>query len=308
MESADSLFKEAQTFEKKWSILSSQDNKERAIMLYKKAAAMYKINKQIKQAAETYEMAGKLAERIKDVDMAHECYNFAGGCYRSILPNEAIRCYKQCINLNTGSNLQIAGHYKAIAEIQELYDQNAAYQSYEMTEKHYRLHDYESRANEILIKLANIDVNNKRYSKAQKLYDNVASIAINNDMLTYSAVSHITKAILCAIAVARNLDADNKKNGDLNEIITQINDYKNKISKFSGSKESSLLEKCVGALLDDDMKTFEEVVDNYDKIYKLDKICTSILLEIKNSYIDKEDCDLIGANVKDNGDNEIDIR
>ncbi|XP_785670.2 alpha-soluble NSF attachment protein [Strongylocentrotus purpuratus] len=273
MADADKKLKSSQGFF--GSMFGGPQKQEEACELYQRAANMFKMAKKWQEAGDAFCRAATVSISLDSKHEAATSYVDAGSCYKKVDPKKAISSLQQAIEIYTdkGKFTMAAKHYISIAEIyeNELIELDKAIENYEKAADFYKGEDSNSSANKCLLKVAMYSAQQMNYSKACQIYEEVASSAMDNSLLKYSAKDHFFKAALCHLCI------------DLQNAQLALQRYNDSFATFADSREYKLLQKLIGALEDQNEDAYTEAVKEYDSISRLDQWLTTILLRIKKS-------------------------
>lgn len=117
--------------------------------------------------------------------------------------------------------------------------------------------------------LAEIYVGMSKFDLAKTLYEEIADMCIDNNLLKFSVSKFIFLSILCEIA---------NKRDDCKNI---IDEYGNKYPIITNSREFTLLTKLVDAIDNCDLTQFSNFLHDYDSISKLSDTHIKILTCIR---------------------------
>ncbi|XP_041468983.1 alpha-soluble NSF attachment protein-like [Lytechinus variegatus] len=257
------------------SMFGGVQKQEDACELYQRAANMFKMAKKWQEAGNAFCRAASISMTLESKHEAATNYVDAGNCYKKVDHEKAISCLQEAIEIYTdkGKFTMAAKHYISIAEIyeNELIELDKAIENYEKAADLYRGEDSTSSANKCLLKVAMYSAQQMNYAKACQIYEDVASSAVENSLLKYSAKDHYFKAALCHLCI------------DLQNAQIALQKYPETFSAFADSREYKLLQKLVAAIEDQNEDAYTEAVKEFDSITRLDQWLTTILLRIKKS-------------------------
>jgi alpha-soluble NSF attachment protein len=208
-------------------------------------------------------------------------YVDAANCYKKSDPNEAVNCLIKAVEIYTdmGRFTIAAKHHQTIAEIYEgdSADLDRAMQHYEKAADYFRGEESNSSANKCMLKVALYAAQLENYDRAIKIYEQVASSALESALIKYSAKEYFFRAALCHLCI----DALNAQHA--------VQRYDDQFPAFADSRESKLIKALVKHLEDEDVEAFTAEVKKFDEISRLDQWYTTILLRIKKQMPEEGD-------------------
>lgn len=125
-------------------------------------------------------------------------------------------------------------------------------------------------ANKCLLKVAQFSAETESYVKAIDIYEKVARIAADNNLLRFSAKGHLLHAAICALC--------HYGPGATRE---KLQRYKDIDINLEGSRECNLLEALINATESGDTEAFTAAVAEFDALTRLDAFKTALLLRAK---------------------------
>lgn len=262
----------------------SSATKEEAAETFVKAANCFKLAKSWSMAGEAFERAADTYQDISEMQYeAASKYGDAAKSYKNVDGMKAVAAYEKAITLYTDSARfqQCARMKKEIAEIYEgNRDVSEALEAYIAAADFYDMEDAKSNANSMRVKVANLSAEIGKYAEAADLFEQIAVVALESNLLKYGARAHLLRAGLCRLCLSDLIGAQRA-----------VEQYGKMDSTFSSSREGRLLEAVVKTVEEGDVEAFTNHLYEYDSLSKLDEWQTSILLKIKNS-IRADDDDL----------------
>lgn len=270
---ADAFVSQADSKLRRMSIINPDKYNEAADILIK-AANLYKVGKEYSKAADVYY---KVYECYLKADSEFDAINSlvqAGTCYnKSNNYDKAIDCYNKVIDYNTvnGKIQTIAKYQKELAEIYEsMLDTEMAIECYKKASDNYLIEDATSQSNSCNIKVGQLLCEINKFNDALQIYEALAKISIDNNLLKYNVNEYLLHAGLCAIL--------------LNDIVTTekaIERFKDISAIFDTSKQYKLLMDIIKTINDNDLDSFTIVIKDYDSISPFDNFKISLLTKIK---------------------------
>ena len=281
MEEAHKKIESSKTFF--GSMFGGRSKIEDAAELYLRAANSYKMAKKWSAAGKAFTEVAKLQlEQLQSKHEAAQQYVEASKCYRKGDFQEAVECLERAIEIFTdmGRFSIAAKHHVSIAEIYEstgLLDVDQAIIHYTQAADYFKGEESSSAANKCLLKVAMYAAQQEDYKKAINIYEEVAAVSIESDLLKYSAREYFFKATLARMCDCMETDPDSP---DSIQGVTER--YCQMFPAFEDSREMKLLQKIVEAHMEDSVDSFTAAVSDYDAISRLDQWYTTLLLRIKN--------------------------
>jgi len=257
------------------SMFGGNSKLEEAAELYVRAANTFKMAKKWSAAGGAFTESANLQLRLACKHEAATNYVDAGNCYKKADPNEAVSCLTKAIEIYTdmGRFTLAAKHHITIAEIyeSEVVDIDKAISNYEQAADYYKGEESNSAANKCMLKVAQYAAHMEKYDKAIEIYEQVATSAMDNQLLRYSAKDHFFRAALCHMC------------RDIQDAAISIQKYEEMFPAFSDARECKLVKTLIGCVEDSNVDGFTDAVREYDTISRLDQWYTTILLRVKKS-------------------------
>lgn len=250
---------------------------ENAVDLYTQAANAFRLQKQGKEAGQTFERAAAIQKgNLNEPDDAANTLVEAFKVYRKTEPEDAARVLTQAINHYTsrGNFRRAATHQQNLAELFELElgDGKRALEAYQQAAEWFESDNAEALANKLFLKVADLAALESDYYKAIDNYERVAKVSINNNLMKWSVKDYLLKAGICRIAT-----------GDLVGTKQAFDNYRELDNTFLSTREHQLLVDLTEAVEAGDQEQFADKLFQFDQMSKLDKWKTTLLLRIKNS-------------------------
>jgi len=255
---------------------------DEAAELYKKAANQFKLAKLYEKTAEAFLKAADCYTKVNEKYEVSQCYINAGTCLKKTNINEAIKLMKLGIEYYTdeGRLSTAAKHLKEIAEMCEGESQwEKAIENYLQAADYYEGDGQSnSHKNNCLLKVAQYYAQLEKYEQAIELYEKVATEQIENNLLKWSVKDHLFKASLCRFCQK-----------DLDSVKRALEKYQELDHTFSTQREFRFLQELVEACDQNDVDKFQQAVNEFDSLTKLDQWKTTMLLRIKKVVEEEED-------------------
>ncbi|KAI5791598.1 soluble NSF attachment protein [Peziza echinospora] len=249
---------------------------EGAADLYVQAANAFRVQRQGREAGQTFEKAAAIQRQLNEPDDAANTLVEAFKSYKKDEPADAARCLEQAIKHYTskGSFRRAATHQQNLAELYELDlgDMKKAIEAYELAGDWFSGDNAEALANKVYLKVADLAALEKLYGKAIEHYEQVAKASANNNLMRWSLKDYFLKAGLCHLA-----------ENDMIATRRAFEAYVDLDPSFAATREYQLLMEIAEAIDNGDSEVFEDKVFQYDQLSKLDKWKTTILLRVKDT-------------------------
>jgi alpha-soluble NSF attachment protein len=243
--------------------------------LYIQAANAFRMQKMNGEAGKAFEKAAKVHdENLKEPNDAANAMVDAFKVYKQEQPEDAVRCLEFSIGqyCKTGSFRRAAQHKEAMGEVFEtqLGDTKRALEAYELAAGWYEGDNASALANKLWLKVADMAAIDGDYYKAIEQYEKVATASLNNNLMRYSVKEYFLKAGLCHLAT-----------GDMVATNRALEKYRDQDPTFPGNREYQLLVDLTAAVEAGSQDDFGDKLFQFDRISKLDKWKTTILVRIK---------------------------
>ncbi|MCJ1372831.1 vesicular-fusion protein S17 [Loxospora ochrophaea] len=257
------------------------DKYENAAELYVQAANAFRMQKQGKEAGQTFERAASIQNKnLNEPDDAANSLTEAFKCYRKTDPEDAARVLQQAISHYTlkGNFRRAAAHQQNLAEVYEVEigDQKRAAEAYDVAAGWFEGDNAEALANKLFLKVADLVALEGDYYKAVENYEKVAKTSINNNLMKWSVKEYFLKAGICLLASA-----------DMVAFTRSLDTYRELDNTFQSTREHQLLVDLASAVDQGDQEAYADKLFQYDSLSKLDKWKTTLLLRVKNSIEEK---------------------
>lgn len=259
---------------KAWAPFSGGTRFEEAAEMYIKAANMFKLAKHSDEAGAAFVRAAECQVKSSKHEAATS-YQNAANCYRKTNVAEAVHCMKTAVDLYTDEGrFSIAA--KQQKEVAELYESELDFENaiaaYTTAAEFYEGEGQQSASNQCLLKVAHYSAQQEKYEKAIEIYEKVAKVSMDSNLLKWSVKEYFLKAGLC------HLCAD-----DIVSAKRAVEIYQEMDVTFASQREAKFLQEIIAACEATDAEAFTASVVAYDQISKLDQWKTTILLRIKNA-------------------------
>jgi len=261
--------------------LGGTNQKDEAVEMFTKAANMFKMAKKWNQAANTFtKVANHHVQEGSKHDAATNCVE-AANCYKKTDPKQAALSLQKAIDIYTdmGRFIIAAKHHQTVAELFEceVGDLEIAIHHYEIAADYFKGEESTSSATKCLLKVAEYAAQLNNYVKAIQIYEQVACIALQSNILKYSAKDHFFRASLCHLCV------------DSIDALHAVTKYEEQYPSFGDSREAKLIKTLCAEVENQDVEGFTEAVKNYDDFSRLETWYATLLLRVKKSISDGAD-------------------
>ncbi|KAI0124881.1 alpha-soluble NSF attachment protein [Xylariales sp. AK1849] len=274
---------------------------------YIQAANAFRMQKMNREAGQAFEKAAQVQTvNLKELNDAANTLQEAFKVYRQDSPEDAVRCLEVSIQqyCKGGNFRRAAGHKESMGEVLEtqIGDTKRALECYELAAQWYegdnaaayvpvphiafpnirsRLvanHPMHSLANKLWLKVADIAALEADYQKAIENYEKVAGASINNNLMRYSVKDYFLKAGICHLA-----------SQDMVAATRALERYQDMDPTFASNREYQLLADLKEAIEAGDQDKFTDCLFQYDRMSKLDKWKTTLLVRVKDAIQAEEE-------------------
>lgn len=250
---------------------------DKAIDLFEQAAAQFKMNDNWAEAAEACYRCAEVYEKQKETLDAANKYADSGLCIARIDPQEGQKRMMMAVQIHTeeGRLAAAARVWKDLAELLEEEDQlDDAIDAWQKAADCHESEGTLANALNCHLHIAELEMKEYRFKRASKHYEKCATLALEKNINKGSLREYFYKALLCQFVVSA-------KKWNLKNVHVMLDRFTGMDRKFVGTREHSIVTKCVAAFEAEDVAEFTQVIYEHDKIHKLDDQSTHMLLEIK---------------------------
>jgi len=269
----------------RWPPWGGNERKETACEMLAKAAAQFKIAKEWEMAAKCYIKAGDLHTSLKsDLESANSYAEAAKAYKNSSVANgekEAVRLFTISAGVHAEANrISLAAKtWRAIAELEEkMNDLKEAAEAYSKAAGMFYATDANSDGHGATLKVAEFAAMAGEYDKAIEKFDAVSVASLENRLLTYSVKDYMFRAMLCRLAKEASSSAP-----EFDSVSNAVEKYKEQHPAMDGARETKLVEGTLAACREDNADKVADLCAQYDRIYRLDRLCTHLLTVIKRT-------------------------
>ncbi|KLO17034.1 vesicular-fusion protein SEC17 [Schizopora paradoxa] len=256
---------------------------EEAGDLYENAANAFKLDKDFGQAGKAFVKAAECREKSDAKHDAANAWLNASKAFKAGADNEqAIYCLKKTVQYNAegGRFRQAADRMKELGAIyKDMGLIKDACSSLEGAADWYHQEGAESTAMSVRRDAADLQAELGDYNAAIELYRRVAMVMLESPLTKYSVKEIWLKQCLCALA-----------NDDMVAAKLMLEDeFRKADPTFSTTREARFLTDLVQSVEEQDVEAYATVVQEFDRITRLDKWKTEVLLKIKKSLEEDDD-------------------
>ncbi|WPK25401.1 hypothetical protein PUMCH_002714 [Australozyma saopauloensis] len=261
---------------------SSSTRLEDAMDLYIQAANMYRLQKNFSEAGQLFVRAAETQKKLNSHnDVANHLIE-AYKCYKTVAPHDAIDALSQAIHIFLTQNGQFRRAANFQMDLSELYesvgDFEHATENYEKAGDYFSTDQAEALSCKAFLKAADLYASQGNYSKAMQLYDSIIQKLAGNNLSRWSLKDYYFKVVLCALCMEDAVEAQKR-----------LDNYAVEDASFASTREFKLLQDIATIIDAGTAEEFADAVYEFDQYSKLDKLKTQMLLNLKNSIIDKGD-------------------
>ena len=176
-------------------------DEEKASLLYRKAGNHFKMANNWSAAGNAFAKSATYREHLNDVCMDHV---ESANCFRKTEPEKAIEALIKATEIQTGlGKFAVSAKYHQEAGVISEHNKklSQAIEHYETAAQLFRSEVRNAAANKCLLKAAEHAAILEDYEKAIKIYEELAPLALESNLLKYSAEDHYFRAGLCHLCV-----------------------------------------------------------------------------------------------------------
>jgi len=243
--------------------------------MFEIAGDAFKYAKRYAEAIDAYKEACKYYSKIKDTSNAINCHKYISQLY--IVQMQYQNAINTCLQLvehyrEDGKFLYIAKTYITIAELYEkLEDVDNAMKHYRQAIEYYEIESTLVTYAKYYIILADYYALKEKYNDAIDIYEKIAKQYIETTSLKFQTRGLLVRSILCCL-LCKSIEQVNNKLHIYEDI---------DISFYDKSKEHKLANNVIMAIQTNNIDLFQQTIDDYDALIRLDKWYIAILLRIK---------------------------
>lgn len=252
---------------------NNHQSDEKAALLYRKAGTHFKMAKNWSSAGHAFLQSGTHREIPYDSCTDHA---EAANCFKKVEPEKATDCLNKAaeIQRDNGKFQLAAKYHEEIGNIFESMGKSGkAVENYEIAAQYFRSELRNAAANKCILKAAEYAAMMDDYEKAIKIYEELAPIALESNLLKYSAEDHYFRAGICHLCI----DFLNAQHALIR--------YCDEFPAFKDSRKAKLLEVLIHCVEETDIDQFEIEIDKYESVIKFDTWYKKLLNKVKNNML-----------------------
>eukprot|EP01024_Parvocaulis_polyphysoides_P016591 TRINITY_DN17392_c0_g3_i1.p1 TRINITY_DN17392_c0_g3~~TRINITY_DN17392_c0_g3_i1.p1 ORF type:complete len:303 (-),score=59.07 TRINITY_DN17392_c0_g3_i1:638-1546(-) len=245
-----------------------------SIEYFQNAANTFKMGNAWEKAGEAYK---ELAETHKKDGNQHEAANSyadAAKMYAKALSPDSAQCFMKAaqIYMDNGKFNMAGRQLREAADWEDKNDRkDESAQLFRQAAKFFDMENMSSEYNKCMLRAAEVDAQMERYQEAQDVFEEVGKKYTENNLLKYGARDVLLNAGLCILA-----------RGDLDAAEKAFEKYKDWDVQLEGSRQGSLMEDILSAVKANSISEFENTVQEFDSMSRLEGVRLKLLLDIKN--------------------------
>jgi len=239
--------------------------------LFQQAATYYKANQKWEEAGNAYLRAQDCAAKQKSTVDCAGYFQDAGLMFKKVNVYKAAECFQKALDLwdqngRTGKSAKLAN------ELAELFDKAGdpenAIEWYTKAADYYRAENSTTTANQCMIEAANLLATKGSYDGAIATLERVAGQYLDDPLLKTSSTRYYFLAMLCRLARGDTVD----------KLRVALDAYADKDLMFTeDTRERVLLTQLLTAMENADPPAYEEAIESYNSIYRLDDLKMGLL-------------------------------
>ncbi|RKO84678.1 soluble NSF attachment protein, partial [Blyttiomyces helicus] len=195
---------------------------------------------------------------------------------------DAIHALKSAVEILTekGRFQAAANNQKQIAEIYEtdVADFEQAMHAYQLAADWYQGEESNAQANACLLKVGTYAAQLEQFDMAIEKFEQVAANSVDNQLTKWSLREYFLKAGICCLCTQ-----------DFVRARQALERYQSMDVTFASTREFAFLKALLDAVDAGDAEVFTDVVNDWDKLTKLDSWKTTMLLRVKKSISEEMD-------------------
>lgn len=264
-----------------WGLFGSKY--EDAADLFDKAANQFKLAKNWNRAANAYERVAECHLKSESKHEAASAYVEAANSYKKFSNQDAAKALNHAVELyvEMGRLNMAARYYKDLGEMYEQeQDLEKAMDYFDRAVDLFISEEGTTSANQCRQRVAQIAAQLDDFTKATKIFEEIARQQVNNNLLKYSAKGTLLNAGICQLC-----------RGDSVAISNALERFQDIDPTFSGTREYRLLADLASSMDEGDVAKFTEAIREFDSMTRLDPWKTTLLLKAKKTIQEKDDLD-----------------
>lgn len=277
----DTLMAEGEKQLSKKSWFSSNEGKiDDAHDKFLQAATHYKASGNFSKAAKAYHRASEMSarnknegERVVEMEEAAKVYVKAGDTAT------AATMYKDVVGLYDQGQKYVNAAKVCVA-LGDVTTGAEAMQWLQRAVNYYRTQGAKVTANEIVLKMADLQAASGNYADAKIVYDQLAREALDDRVARGNARKLFFTALLCQIALIQSSHLLE----DVSVLEEMFQEYQDLDTQFNhNTREHMVIAALIEAIQEEDINKFEEAVTEYVSICPLDSIREKMILKGKQT-------------------------
>ncbi|KAK9903527.1 hypothetical protein WJX75_008075 [Coccomyxa subellipsoidea] len=257
-----------------FGLFSSFGNKyEDAAELLEKAANHFKLAKAWNDAGQAFEKLAQVHLKQDSRLEAASSYVEAAKCYQKTDKTDVLRALHNAVEYYTEAG-RLGMAAKNLREVAETLEKRGmkdeAIEFYTQAADLFAGEEQTSEANKCRLKVAQFSAELENYQPAIQIYEDVARLCMDNNLLKYSTKGYLLNAGICRLCV-----------GDPMAMQSALERYEDIDYTFSGSREGKLLKDLVEAFEAGDPEKYTDAIAEFDSMTRLDAWKTTLLLRGK---------------------------
>ncbi|CAL8465428.1 g4964 [Coccomyxa elongata] len=257
-----------------FGLFSSFANKyEDAAELLEKAANHFKLAKAWNEAGQAFEKLAQVHLKQDSRLEAASSYVEAAKCYQKTDKTDVLRALHNAVEYYTEAG-RLGMAAKNLREVAETLEKRGlkeeAIEFYNQAADLFAGEEQTSEANKCRLKVAQFSAELEKYQPAIQVYEDVARLSMDNNLLKYSAKGYLLNAGICRICV-----------GDQMAMQSALERYDDIDYTFSSSREGKFVKDLVEAFEAGDAERYTDAIAEYDSMTRLDAWKTTLLLRGK---------------------------
>lgn len=263
---------------------------EEGAELYQQAAKQYQLDKKFSKAAECYEQVVECHNKLGSALEMAMAWREAGNMYeKADNPQGCTKAMDEAKNLyaQEGRLSECAKLAKKRAEIFEKAEiEDLCVESYAEAAELFDGEGQNGETRNCKLKIAQYKAKGGKdaLSEAVEIYEEVAKVSLESNLLKWSVKQYYLKALLCQLVMCAN------------NLGMTVDDVREKRAEYCGldptfeeTREDNMIVKCLEGIEESDAEIFATACSEFDEITKLDSWQTMLLLRAKKGIDDPEE-------------------
>jgi alpha-soluble NSF attachment protein len=191
---------------------SKEGKFEDAAELFTKAGNAFKVSKNFEMAGDSFKRAGGCYQQIGSQHEAATSFQESGNAFKKVNTTDAVEMLIRTIDIlaDLGRFSQVAKHHKDIGEMYEGDEATMAkaMEHFQLAADFYQGEDSSSSANQCLLKVAAFAAQLGQLSRAVEIFEEVAAVSLESNLLKWSVKDYFQRALLCQLAAGDEAAVD----------------------------------------------------------------------------------------------------